>query len=95
MNNILSELQHSHTSLEIKGKSGSVGRYQDEYLNKLLAVLNESRKDTKYKPLTFARLNMLLQKLGKSKKNWSRDIFIGNVLDARNPSKFFWYSLKK
>lgn len=69
--------------------------YKDEYLEKLLAVLNEDRDGVKYKKLTFSRLNLMLKKLGKSKKNWDRDIFIGSVLDASHPSKFFWWSLKK
>lgn len=67
-------------------------KYKDIYLDSLLKAINLGREGTKYKPYTYARLNKDLQKLGKSKKNWNRDIFIGSVLDNSNPSKyFFWY----
>lgn len=69
--------------------------YKDEYLERLLAVLNEDRDGVKYKKLTFSRLNLMLKKLGKSKKTWNRDIFIGNVLDSKSPSKFFWWVIKQ
>lgn len=70
-------------------------KYKDKKLDSLLSVLNENLGDnTKYKKVTYARLNMLLHKFGKSKKNWDRDIFIGNIMDAKNPAKFFWWKLK-
>lgn len=72
----------------------SVQKYKDEPLEKLLAVLNEQRDGVKYKKLTFARLNKMLQTLDKSKKNWSRDILIGNIMDAKNPAKYFWFLIK-
>ncbi len=69
--------------------------YKDEYLERFLDVLNEARLDTKYSPLTFGRLNMMLKKFGKSKRCWDRDIFIGGVLSADNPSRCFWGKYRK
>lgn len=69
--------------------------YKDTYLDKLLNVINESRKGTQYPVYTYARLNKELKKLGKSKKNWDRNIFIGSVLDAKNPAKFYFWKLKE
>jgi hypothetical protein len=68
---------------------------KDVYLDKLLAVLNEGRAEMKLKLITYARLQMMLKKVGKSKKNWDRDIFIGNVLDSKNPAKYFWWKIKQ
>jgi len=67
---------------------------RDDYLDKLISVLNESRAEAKLPPLSYSRLQMMLKKIGKSKKNWDRNIFIGSVLDASNPSKFFWWKFK-
>lgn len=69
-------------------------KYKDIYLDNLLNAINADRIGTKYKPITYARLQSMLQKLGKSKKNWSRDVFIGSVLDRPNPSKYFWWVMK-
>ncbi len=62
-------------------------------LDKLLGILNEAREG-KYKPITYPRLNLMLQKLGKSKHNWDQDIWIADVLDRPNPSKYFWWCQK-
>jgi hypothetical protein len=96
---LFNQSSNSFTSVALEVSEGKVGaldkkKKPDEYLEKLLNILNESRKDTKYKPITYPRLNMMLKKLGKSKKNWDRNIFIGSVLDAPNPSKYFWWKFK-
>ena len=70
-------------------------KYKDVQLDKLLQALNLSREGTKYKPITYARLNKMLQKVGKSKKNWDRNVWIANVMDAQNPAKYFWYIIKQ
>lgn len=64
---------------------------KDKYLDDLLSVINTYRIEAGYKPYTYPRLQKDLQKLGKSKKSWSRNIYIASVLDSKNPcSRFFW-----
>lgn len=76
-------------------KLPSKEKYKDTYLDNLLHAINLGREGTKYKLVTYARLQKMLLKVGKSKKNWSRDIWIANVLDSKNPATYFWYLLKK
>ena len=68
---------------------------EETHLEKLFRILNESRKEANYKPLTYPRLNKMLKELGKSKHGWSQDIFIADVLDRPNPSKYFWWYTKQ
>ena len=69
---------------------------KDEPLEKLLAVVNEGRGTKKYPLIDYPRLNKMLMKLGKSKRNWDRDIFIASVLDRGvGATKYFWYILHK
>lgn len=68
--------------------------FKDEPLEKLLAVLNVSRELVKLPKITFSRLNMMLKKMGKSKKNWDRNIFIASVLDRKNAALYFWWVIK-
>lgn len=70
-------------------------KYKDIYLDNLVNALNENREGTKYKKLEHARVNTMLKKLGKSKKNWDRDIWIANVLDSKNAAKYFWWKIKQ
>lgn len=69
-------------------------QFKDEYLDRLLSLLNESRETVGLPKITYARLNLMLKKVEKSKKNWDRDVWIANVLDAKNPAKYFWYIIK-
>jgi hypothetical protein len=68
---------------------------KDTPLDKLLSVLNESRAEVKLKPMTYARLQSMLAKIGKSKKNWDRNIWIASVLDRKNASAYFWWFIKR
>lgn len=68
---------------------------KDEPLDKLLEAINTSRKEVNLKPYTYPRLVKDLQKLGASKKNWDRNILIGEILDRENPSKYFGWLLKE
>lgn len=70
-------------------------RLKDDYLDKLLSAVNLGRPEKGLKLISYGYLNLLLKRLGKSKKNWDRNIFIGNVLDAQNPGAFFFWSLKQ
>ena len=63
-------------------------------LDKLLSILNEAREG-KYTPITYPRLNKMLQKLGKSKRDWDQSVFIADVLEAKNPSSYFWSLFKR
>lgn len=68
---------------------------KDVYLDKLLLVVNEGRGTKQYPLINYARLQLMLQKVSKSKKNWDRDIWIANILDAKNPTTYFWWIIKK
>lgn len=71
--------------------SGVKTTIKDKYLDDLLSVINTCRIEAGYKPYTYPRLQKDLQKLGKSKKSWDRNIYIASVLDSKNPcSRFFW-----
>lgn len=67
---------------------------RDEPLEKLLNVLNSGRTEKGYKALSYAGLVSILKRVGKSKRGWDRNIFIANVLDAKNPGSYFWWAIK-
>ena len=67
----------------------------DVPLDRLLKALNEGRAEKKLDLIDYPRLNKMLMKFGKSKKNWSRDVFIGSVLDRKSPAKYFWWFINK
>ncbi len=69
-------------------------KYQDVYLDRLLDALNIGREQKGFKKLDYARLNKMLKKLGKSKRYGTRDMFIGTVLESKNPASYFWWVLK-
>ncbi len=69
--------------------------YKDEPLERLLSEINKSRAETKFSPYSFSRLNLDLKKIGKSHKNWDRNIWIASVLDATNPAKTYFWRLKE
>lgn len=64
-------------------------------IDRFFALIQASRKEANLPPYTFPRLMKELKKLDKSKKNWSQDIYIANLLDSKNPPKFFFGELKK
>ena len=72
----------------------SFNRKEETHLEKLFRILNESREEANYKPLTYPRLNKMLKELGKSKHNWDQNIYIANILDSKNPSSYFGYLYK-
>ena len=60
-------------------------------LQELFEELNASRKEVNLPPLTYPRLQGYLKKFEKAKNGWSKDIWIANILDAKNPSSYFWW----
>lgn len=63
---------------------------RNKVLDEFLEILNPPRLEKNLKPITYGRLQFMLQHLDE----WDKAIFLGNCKDAQSPSKFFWWSLK-
>lgn len=80
-----SKNQFTKIVLEVKKKK-RVNKVFDDFL----LFLNPPRVEKKLRPITYARLGFLLSHLD----DWDKSIFLGSCKNAKNPSAFFWYSLK-
>ena len=64
---------------------------RQEIIADMVTEINESRKDTNYKQVTFQQINGMLRRY----KGWDLQLFHRAFRDAKTPSAFFFWKLKQ